>query len=222
MQLAAVILARTLGFIESFDLNPHGQAFYPDIVRGLVEKFGFHKFPQKPEEFDETKGVEFIGGKWGNVVVEKFTIFSTGLLLDTRVSTSESQRVLLEGVAWAASSFGLKYDPKMITRWGYVSNLTFYSEFPLLKPNSPTSKLVERVQDAAGKFTGDRAVWEPTIFTVHSESIPKKPLYAPFTIQRRAESAFSENKYFSEAPLPTDTHWSLLEQFEADVKALSA
>jgi hypothetical protein len=219
MQLAAVLIARTLAFVESLDLNPRGQAFYPDIAKGLVEKFGFHKFPQKPEEFDETKGVEFIGGKWGNVIVERFTIFGNGLLLDTRVSTSESQRVLLEGIAWAASSFGLKYEPKMITRWGYLSNLTFYSELPLLKSNSSTSNLVQRVQDAASKFTGDRSVWEPTIFTIHAESTPKKPLYAPFTIQRRAECAFSENKYFSEAPLPTDVHLDLLEQFEADVRA---
>ena len=217
MQLAAVILARSLCFIESFDLNPKGQAYYPDIVRGLVEKFGFYKFPQKPDEFDETKGVEFLGGKWGDVVVEKFTIFSNGLLLDTRVSTSESRRILLEGIAWAASSFGLKYNPPMITHWGYVSNLTFYSDLPLLKSNFPTSKLVERVQNAARESTGDLASWEPTIFTLHSDPIPKKPLYAPFTIQRRAETAFAENKYFSEAPLQTDTHWTILEQFENDV-----
>jgi hypothetical protein len=219
MQLSAITVARTLAFVESVDLNPHGHASYPELVSGIVEKFGFRKFPQKTEEFDETKGVDFIGGKWGDIVVEKFTIYNNGLLLDTRVSTKESQRVLLEGLAWAASSFRLKYDAKMIKRWAYLSDLTFYSEHPILKSNSPLSKLVERVQNAAGKTTGDSASWEPTIFTMHSDPVHKKPMYAPFTIQRRAESAFSENKYFSEAPLQTDVHINLLEQFEADVLA---
>jgi hypothetical protein len=39
---------------------------------------------------------------------------------------------------------------------------------------------------------------------------------ASFSITRRAEARFSENKYFSEAPLPTDLHLKLLEQFEAE------
>jgi hypothetical protein len=54
---------------------------------------------------------------------------------------------------------------------------------------------------------------------MNSEQIPRKPLHAPFTIQRRAETAFAENKYFSEAPLPTNEHVALLETFEADVIA---
>jgi hypothetical protein len=33
---------------------------------------------------------------------------------------------------------------------------------------------------------------------------------------------FSENKYFSEAPLPTDRHMALLEEFEAGMKRLRA
>jgi hypothetical protein len=36
------------------------------------------------------------------------------------------------------------------------------------------------------------------------------------------ESKFSENKYFSEAPLPTDRHMALLEEFEAGMKRLRA
>ena len=65
MQLAAVILARALLFVESFDLNPRGKAYYPDIVQGLVEKCGFQKFPQKLEDFDETKGVDSSAGNRG-------------------------------------------------------------------------------------------------------------------------------------------------------------
>jgi hypothetical protein len=43
---------------------------------------------------------------------------------------------------------------------------------------------------------------------------------APFVITHRAESRYSENKYFSEAPLPTDMHIEFLEEFEAGVKQL--
>ncbi len=223
MQLSAVILARVLLFIESFDLNPRGKAYYPDIVQGVVQKCGFHKFPQKLEEFDEDKGVEFLGGRWGNVTIEKMTIYRNGLLLDTRVSTSESERILREALVWAVSEFGLVYTPKMIARRGYVSNLTFHSDVPILsKENSPISKLLQRTNEAFGQITGDKTLWGPTILTLNSEQLPRKPVHAPFTIQRRADTAFAEKKYFSEAPLPTDIHLTLLEQFEADVLASGA
>ena len=219
MQLSAVVLARVLLFIESFDLNTRGKAYYPDIVRGIVEKCGFLKFPQKLEDFDEAKGVEFLEGKWEDATIEMLKIYRNGLLLDTRVSTAESERILTDALTWAVSAFGLVYSPKMITRRGYLSNLTFYSDVPILgKDNSPVAKLVQRVSETFSQSTGDKTLWGTTILTLNSEQLPRKPLHAPFTIQQRAETTFAENKYFSEAPLPTEVHISLLEKFEEDVR----
>lgn len=219
MQLSAVLLARALLFVESFDLNPRGKANYRDVVRGIVEKCGFLKFPQKLEDFDETKGVEFVGGRWGDVTIDVIKIYKDGLLVDTRVSTSESERVLREALSWSASAFGLTFDPKMIRRKAYVSNLTFYTEVPLLGGgDSPVSKLAQRAKEAIAEIVGDKTPWQPIILTLNSEQIPRKAANAPFTIQRRAETAFSENKYYSEAPLPTDVHLALLEQFEEDIR----
>jgi hypothetical protein len=219
MKLSAVILGRVLLFVESFDLNPRGKAYYPDIVRRLVEHCGFIKFPQKIEDFDEHKGVEFSGGKWGDVTIEMLKIFQNGLQLDTRVSTTTSETVLDEALAWASKELGIVYSPNMVSRKGYVSDLTFYTDVPILSAYSPVSSLMERAHRKFEQMTGDNAIWQPTVLTIHSDMLPRKPLHAPFTIQRRAETAFSENKYFSEAPFPTDVHIQLLEQFEADVLA---
>jgi hypothetical protein len=220
MQLSAILLARVLVFVESFDLNPQGKAYYPNIVSGLVERCGFMKFPQKIEDFDEDKGVEFIGGRWGNVTIESLKIFRNGIMVDTRVSTTESKRIVEEALIWATSTFGLVYRPEMITRTGYLSYLTFHTDVPILgKSDSPVSKLASRINGVVGDLTGDRTTWAPTVLTLNSDVLPRKPLHAAFTIQRRAETAFSENKYYSEAPLPTDVHLDLLRQFEIDSKS---
>ena len=62
MRLSAVLLARVIGFLEMNDLNPRGKVRLPAVASMLVDRFGFAKYPQKPEEFDETKGVEFVEG----------------------------------------------------------------------------------------------------------------------------------------------------------------
>lgn len=220
MELSAVMLARVLLFIESAELNPTGRAFYPHIVNGLKEKCGFYKFPQKLEDFDEEKGVEFVGGRWGDTTIEAFRIYRNGLLLDTRVSTTESERVLTEALVWGSSQFGIVYNPKMTTRRGYLSQLIVQTDAPILgKESSPAAKLARRAQIAMEKVNGDKANWQPTVLTVHSDPQPRKPSYAALTIQRRTDAAFRENKYYSESPFPTDVHFALLEQLEADIIA---
>jgi hypothetical protein len=57
----------------------------------------------------------------------------------------------------------------------------------------------------------------PTGITLGHDPTARKYGIASFSIQRRAEARFSDNKYFSEAPLPTDIHLKLLTEFEADI-----
>jgi hypothetical protein len=59
--------------------------------------------------------------------------------------------------------------------------------------------------------------FEPTSFQVQHDLLTRKYSIAGFTIQRRTETPFRENKYYSEAPLPTDLHATLLGELEADL-----
>jgi hypothetical protein len=218
VKLSAIMLARAIALVETSDLNPRGQVFGPDLVRALVERYNFQKFPQTPDEFDEGKGVEFITGKAGTTVVEKFTVWRAGLGLETRSSTDDSKQILEGMLEWGAERFGLAYTSGMIKRWMYVSNVTFYSNVPLLALLSdPLAKLSRRTSESLSQILGERIEYETVMVTVHHDVLTRKFSPAPFSIQRRVETPFADNKYYSEAPLPTDVHIELLREFEADV-----
>jgi hypothetical protein len=218
MKLSAVTLARVLAFIETFDLGSGGKVFYPDLIAALVERFRFQTFPQKAEDLDEKKGVKFLEGQWNGVSVPKVEIYWNALILDTQSSTSESERILQEALVWVSEKFKLNYSPTMISRRRYLSNLTFYSDQNVLGSNPAIPKLTSSLHDKLKEITGHDLTYEATRldldFCRHDRQIP----VAIFTIQRRIETPFSENKYYSEAPLPTDLHYELLEEFEADLK----
>ena len=220
MELSAILLARVLGFIETFDLNPRGSIFYPDFVRAIVEHYKFQKYPQSPEQFDEGKGVEFYDGKIGNRVIAKLTIFNTLIVVETRMSTADSKQILEDMLMWAKERFGFKYEPGMIKRFAYISDLTFYSDVPLLS-NPPLQRIAEKTSELLSTIWQEPIRFEPLNISIGHDPTSRKNQIAPFTIQRRAETRFSENKYFSEAPLPTDVHIKLLEEFEAATKAAS-
>lgn len=218
MQLSAVILARVLGFVETFDLSPRGQVYFPDVVSKLVERYNFQKFPQKIEEFDESKGVEFLEGRIGNKPIQKFVIWTSLLVLETRSNTSDSKQILEEMLSWGAANIGLNYKPGMITRFGYVSDLTFYTDVPILSVNPALTKLAAKTSAALTDIWQEPVQYEPANLAVGHDPMARKYGIAPFSITHRAESRFSENKYFSEAPLPTDMHITLLKEFEAEIK----
>ncbi len=219
MELSAIILSRVLGFVETFDLTPRGTVFFPDLIAGLVEAFRFHKFPQTMEEMDESKGVVFTEGTWNGVSVFQLTIYNNAILLDTRAGTDESKKILLEGLQWAADKFGLNYKNGMIRRWRYVSDLTVTTEVPLLVTNPALSNLGDAVGKHVSEILGEPLVFSPIRSTVDFERHLRPLAMAAFDIQRRADTPFSENKYFSEAPLPTDVHFELLQRYEADLVA---
>ena len=218
MQLAAVILARTLGYIETFDLNPRGKVFFPEIVPQIVDRYKFQKFPQTLEQFDESKGIEFHEGKSGDTVIQKFVIWNTLLVVETRSNTTDSKKILEEMLTWGAETFGLNYHPGMLKHFGYVSDLTFHSDVPVLGISPALTRLAQKTSMAVSEIWQEPISYEPINLTVGHDPLARKYGIAGFSITRRAEAKFSENKYFSEAPLPTDLHLSLLEEFEDAIK----
>ncbi len=217
MQLSAIVLARALAFVETFDLAPQGRVFFPDVARELVQRYGFLKFPKELNDFDEQKGVEFVEGKLKDTVIEKLVIYNNGILLDTRANTETSRALIEETLLWAKSKFGLVYEPGMIKRVAYVSNVTFYSDVPLNALNPALQKLADRVSGAVSELQKENIEYQTSSLSIAHDPLKRKYPLAVFSIQPRTETPFSEHKFFSEAPLPTDLHIKFLEEFEADV-----
>jgi len=220
LRRTVVLLARVLAFIEPLDLAPKGGIYFPDIVREIVKQYRFQKFPQTLEEHDLVKGVEFLEGQSGKRTISKFAIWPNILVLETRTSTDESKILLEEFLKWGKEKFDLAYEPGMIRKYGYVSDLTFYSDAPILSANPILDRIAERTTEALTEIWQEPVSYVPLELKVGHDPLLRKWQLAPFQIARRAETEFSANKYFSEAPLPTDLHISLLEEYEAGIMKL--
>jgi hypothetical protein len=219
VQISAIALARFVAFIETIDLNPRGHAYFPEMVPALVERYGFAKFPQKVEEFDETKGVLFEGGRFNNVTIHRVQIFTNVLVAETASSTTDSEKILEDALLWGSEAFGLVYRPGMIKRKAYVSQLTFYSDSILPKLNPVLLKVAQKLSIRVPQYFGFDLTYRPTAFAISYDPMSIKNGASQFSIEARAETPPSENKYFSTAPLPTEEHIALLQELEKDLSA---
>lgn len=214
MEITAVMLARIVAFIEVQELNPKGKAYYPDIVAALVKRFNFRVYPTKPEDFDEAKGVQFADGKFADGTVDKLQIFTHGLIVDTRVSTDVSEKLLRDTLLWAKSEIGLHFEERMIKRKGFGSQLTFESEMKMSQLNPVIGRIGEAISSKVSLTMCQPVTYEPTGILLNLDQSMSKLMPGTFSIERRADVPFSEKKYFSNAPLATQDHIDLLKDFE--------
>src|SRR5713101_5632298 len=156
MELLSVFLARAMAWIEPIELNPRGSVFYPDLTKALVARYDFQKFPTKLEDFDEAKGITFGAGRLGDTVIEQLVIYTYGIVLDTRISTGESKRLLEDAFQWGAKELGLTYKAGAVRRWQYASSVIFRSDVPLTDVHPGFHNLADSITKSVETLMGER------------------------------------------------------------------
>jgi hypothetical protein len=118
---------------------------------------------------------------------------------------------------WALEKFKIHYSSEMIKRKVYLSQVIFHSDLRLDKLNTMLGAISKKLTQRVGDSFGVPLEYSSTGLIIGYDSTHVKDGPSVFTVERRASIPFSENKYFSQAPLPTDEHIKLLEEFEAAV-----
>lgn len=220
MELKAVVMARILGFVELATLNPGGRIFFPNVIAAITERFHFQKYPTTPDHLDESKGIEFLDGQWDGINVSKLTIYNNGFLVETQASTTDSESILMASLEWAKKEFGITFVPEMIYRRRYLSDLVVSTDVPILDGFKPINKLRQNLAAFMENILAEPLPYAAVRLDVDFERFQRQAPIAPLTIQRRTDYAFSDNRYYSEAPLPTEMHFNLLKEYENDVRTL--
>jgi len=216
VKIISVTLAQTLKAVRP----SHGFGYLPDAVRAVVDRYKFVEFPTEPHELlptDPNQAINFRHGKLelttGVLIIDQLQVYQTGLVVHTSTSTTDSDLIVDDVLHWASSHFQISFEP--IRPVGHLSQLEVRFEkriadfFPALK--AVGSGMSKGLDD----FWEFHPAYELTslIFSF-DPSVHPSPAPSFFKIEPRVNVAFEENIYFSEAPLSTKNHATLLERFE--------
>jgi len=220
MELLSVVSARSLWFLDSREMNPRGRQFRPALINALAERYDFAKAPYddeaSPPNTKESPGFKFFDGAFTNYdgieVMVNLTIFDDGLFGETRSSTRDSEAFLDEVVAFAVKEFGLVFKPEMIVKKQFVSEI-------YVSPAQPLSRLNQKLEKIAATLTtalstpNFPARYEPAGLLFASDPALRADA-GLFRFERKADTPFSLNKFYSIAPLPTEGHLQVLNELE--------
>ena len=219
LQRLAILLARVLAYIDVREMSSGRHVSLPAVVEELVTRYKFQKYPKTLQELDVSRGLEFHSGTSGKLPIDKLTIWDSTLVIENQVSTDSAKQTLEEILQWSAHSFGLQYRPGDIKRFAYVSDVSFQCDASLLLVNPAIEVLCAKTSELLSKIWQEPVQYLPVGVRIGHDPVSRKLGIAPFSIERKGNARFAENRYFSEAPLPTRVHIELLEQFEATIRA---
>ena len=219
MQLLAVLLARVTAISQLNEWDPRGRWYLPDFIKAMVDRYGFQKYPKTLEEYNVQTGATFVAGKMGDTVIDSYTIFQGGLVVDTRSCTDNSEKILNDITEWFSGLTGANPAGDKISRKFYLSQLSFRSDIKLDALNPKLQSLASRLTSSVSQYGKQKTEFETTGISFQFDSQRGLRLALPLRIERLEGVPFEENKYFSAAPLPTDEHISFLNEFELALKS---
>ena len=212
MQLVSIEISQIIYLTQM--TRPPGQPYLPDAASKLQERYSFAKFPSITEL---TSGsFAFAIGKFRDVQINELQVYPDGVIVSTRADTKILEEFLSDLLSWAEKELGLTPIAMAKPEKFIESAIVVKSETDLSRALSPRNEVAEIVNRAIQeKVTAVR--YQIAGFTLNSDPVAfpgrRKPMR--FGIERRLNVPFSENVFYSYAPLHTQHHLKVLTNLEA-------
>ncbi len=194
--------------------------YLPEAMRLLSDRYGFSQTPNI-EDMRTTGGIF----KDGRLVsgAKKINIGEIGIFNDSIYAiaqdTATADFIVDDLIAWSEQAVGLRPQITKIPR-KYDNAVVVEFEADIEKRFDIFNELIRSYSDMLANLYNEAA--SVSICRIDFGFDPlevKLSLNTRFTIERRVGSPFSSNRYFCVAPLKTEMHVALLEQFEQALDA---
>jgi hypothetical protein len=218
MKLLSIPLARALWLGQMNDFNPKGRNVYSLFVPFLLDLYKFKKYPLPTDDLsDATKGIIFDSGEFRNsdndFLNVRLTLFNFGVMAETNSSTIDSDFFLQDLLTKLHENLRIPHYDDVIRNRDYLSQLVFTTEKTLEILNPKLKTISDYLENNVFVHNKKSANYQISSIAYWPDPVNAANPFN-FVFERQATIPFSENRYFSSAPLQTDKHLELLEMME--------
>src|SRR5262245_39795329 len=201
MELASIEGSRIILLTRRVRLT--GQVYLPDVALKVAQRYSFAKSPSVQELGSEP--FTFSIGKFQDVQINEFQIYSDRIVVSARSPTEIVDAFISDLLSWSEKEFGLIPAVDSKPEKFIESSVVVKSTKDLALSLSPANAVLDlvnsalrgRVTDVPYQLSGFSLDTDPAAFVAQR----RRPLR--FGIERRVNVPFSDNLFFSVAPLHT-------------------
>ncbi|MGD1071039.1 MAG: hypothetical protein ABSB15_12945 [Bryobacteraceae bacterium] len=230
MKLIHAKLARSIWLFDIRDMNPKGKDILRDLVSWIKDNYDFAIAPD-PEnpianaaprattvapKVEGIPGLTFQRGSFQAeeavyLAIDSLTIYDDGIVVDSASSTEDADKFALDLLTGATQQFALAYDAETVRKRLYLSELVVRSDINLTSLNPALPAFAERISAPFSGTPGMPFTVGGLSFWSDTDGSGKQRMVR---FERQAGRSLGENRYYSDAPMETRTHFEMLEEFE--------
>lgn len=217
MNVLATNMARSIWLVRTIYLNPKGMAIVP-VLSAIFERYSFAKAtPLEKVLGPDNESLKFEKGTFLNkddLPIEiSLSVHDDGLVADTTSSTEDSDLFLEDILSWLSDEFKYASHTELSIKKIYLSEIYF----SLNKVPNLFSRLSESFAKKASSHIENENLGEFGFLGISLGTDPSKSKNSlTVRVEREVNAPFSENRFFSSAPIQTSEHIKLLEGLELE------
>ena len=214
MKLVAMGQSRSIWLFPLVEFNPNGLSLMP-CLQFLLDRYKFLKFPAG-EELRTQQQYKFEDGVFidpdGQQLWVNLSVYSDGVVADTRASTEDSDSFLHELLTSLSQDFGFVPYEKIIRRKAYSSEVFVEMDEGFSALNQRLKSFLRELQ--ANVASDNTIPLEVAGITFQQDPAKLNGMY-PFKFERANNAPYKDKRYYSLAPMSTQIHKQMIEKLEA-------
>jgi len=212
MEVISVVSAKAIWLINTVDLNPKGHRILPQLTEALIDAYDFDEPPEDPSQSrNSVKLKNGVFEKNGEAFRVGLEIYDDGFVGDSSSSTALTEAFLEHALAWAETSFGIKFNPGLLMNKIYYSAIVARFDCSVATAFSAFAQFSDLLTKSVPAPGADGFILSAVTF---ASRLPVGNNPKAITIERRANTAPDANVFFCKAPLTTDQLIKLLSTFD--------
>jgi hypothetical protein len=219
MKIISIERGQTLQLFNSDEIWPLTGLYVPDLVRDTIERYQFTNGPENSNP-ELTKGIKFHNGHMKidelDIFISELQVFNDGILVSC-TGTTFSDLIADDIAAWATARFKLR-TPTTHQLRRHVSHIVFEFDAGISKAMNAFVNVADILSGAFNDAYQQRQRYDLTRlgFAVDPQTMPPH-VNTAFVFERRINVPYTNNRFFSTAPLSTLAHHAALERIEASL-----
>lgn len=194
--------------------RPIGQPYWPETIGKTIARYSFAKYPKLEDLGNDFQA--FGIGKFKDVQIQEIKIYNDGIIVSSRANSKILDDFIDDLFSWAEKEFGLVPIVTSKPEKYYESSLVVKSKTDLTKVMGLNAEVCNNLNKRLeSKYVATPFYPSGLVLNCdpHEQGGGKRKPFR-FLLERRIGFPFSDNVFFSQAPLMTDDHLDFLANLE--------